>query len=137
MSRAAGDDLAPVDEHVLDALRLRVEPLAPSGEVVAHLRRAAADASRVEHDEIGDPSFGDAPAVAEPVEARGHVGELVDGLFEREQRPVAHRLAEQHRGVVGVAHQVGVRAGVGAAEHRAVVAPHARAHPPALVRSSE
>ena len=66
VSRAVGDDLAAVDQHVLDALRLGVEPLAPAGQVVAHLRRAAADAGRVEHDEIGDPPLGDAPRSRSP-----------------------------------------------------------------------
>ena len=45
----------------------------------------------------------------------------------------AHQLAEHDRRVVGVAHDVDVRAGVGAAEHDALVAPHLAARLPALV----
>ena len=84
---------------------------------------AAAHALGVEHDEVGDRARFDPAPAPQPVEARGDVGELSHRFFEREEAALAHRLAEQHRRVVRVAHEIGVRAGVGSAEHRAVVVP--------------
>ena len=56
----------------------------------------------------------------------------------RVKRPaVAHEVTQHHGRVVGVAHDVEVRAGVGATEHDPVVAPHLAPDPPALVRHAE
>ena len=73
------------------------------------------------------------PAVAQAEQVGRDVGHLADALLEREQPALAHHLAEHDRRVVGVAHEVDVRAGVGAAEHDAVVAPDLAPHLPALV----
>ena len=82
------------------------------------------------------PSRHPAP-VAQPVVAGRAVGHHLDGLLEGEQAPVADHLAEHHRGVIGVAHEVHVRAGVGPAQHDAPVLPHRRADPPSLVGASQ
>src|SRR5262245_5660499 len=119
---------------MVDAATFDVETFGATRHVVTKLRGTAPDGRGVEHDEVGEEAFGYATAVAQSVQPRRHVGELADRLFQREQPTRPHRLAEQHRRVVRVAHDVGVRARVRAAEHGAVVVPYVRAYTPCRVR---
>ena len=74
------------------------------------------------------------PRSRNPNRSAGMVGHLPDTFFEREQpRSPAHHLAEHDRRVVGVAHEVDVRAGVGPAEHDPLVMPDLAARRPALL----
>ena len=105
--------------------RLGVEALAAAGQVVARDRAGpTVDGRGVEHDEVGVPALGDAAPVAQAVAgapARRSSGCTASSSVNRPA--VADRVAEHDRRVVGVAHEVEVRAGVGAAEHDPVVAP--------------
>ena len=125
--------VSPPTIDLLDADRLGVEPERATGQVVALLGRLAGDRVGVEHDEVGVRALGDATAVAQAEQVGRDAGHLAHRLLEREQRPVAHELAEHDRRVVGVAHDVDVRAGVGPAEHDALVAPDLAPGLPALV----
>ena len=73
----------------------------------------------VEHDEVGVGARGDAAAVAQTVEAGGHVGEQVHGLLERKHLVLAHGLGQRRGRVVEGGEQVEVRARVRRADHRA------------------
>ena len=82
-----------------------------------------ADGLGVEDDEVGVEALGDAAPVAQPEQPGGHVGHELHGPLERHQLAAAQGVAEEPGGVRRAAHAVEVRAGVGAAEHGALVGP--------------
>src|SRR4029077_7073118 len=56
-----------VDDDVVDALGLGVQPPRPAGQVVAHRDVVARDRRWVEHHEVGVPPLGDPTSVLETV----------------------------------------------------------------------
>ena len=75
-------DLAPVDQDVVDAVRLGVQPPGAAGEIEAHGDVVAAHRLRIDDDEVGEPPFGDAATTDQAVQAGLHVGDQMDGLLE-------------------------------------------------------
>src|SRR5205085_9420012 len=66
-------DLDTVDDDVLDARRFAVEATEAARQIVAPTHRTLRHAGRVEQAQVGPPSFGDAAALAQPVEPRRRV----------------------------------------------------------------
>src|SRR5215207_155161 len=128
---ASGRDLGPVDEHVLDALGLGVQPARARGQVMAGVDGPGRDAVLVEQHEVGVPALGDPAAIADAVETRLDVGEQVDGLLERQQL-IGPAGCEERRGVAERREHVEVRAGVGRAHDDARIAPRFGPQPPRL-----
>ena len=100
-------------------------------------RRAVGHGGRVEHHQIGVEPLGDPAPMAQAVVAGGAGGHHLDGLLHREQAPVADHLAQHHRRIVAVAHQVEVGAGVRATQHHPPIPPYRDAGRPSLVAAAE
>ena len=70
---------------------------ARSGNCAARRTWPWPDRRRVEHDDVGHEAVGERPAVAQAEAGGRRAGHLVHRLLEREQRLVAHELAEDPR----------------------------------------
>ena len=121
LEHAVGDHRRAVHEQVAHALGLVGGEALGTGREVAHpAQRAGRDGGRIEHHDVGAAPSRTHAAVGEAEQVGLHLGELVDGVLEREHAHVAHPLAQQVGGQRGVAQLADVGAGVGQAERAAV-----------------
>ena len=127
---AVHHDPASVDEDVIYAVRVGVEPPGPPWEIETHRHVTAADGAGVEHDEVGVPAFGHSPAVLDPVETTLDIGQEMDGFLEGQEPVTPYGLAQELGGVVEGGEKVQVGARIGGTDHRAVVSPNFEARRP-------
>ncbi len=86
--------------------------------------RSGVDGVGVQDDDVCPRALGQRPAVAQTVELRRDLRELMDHLLEREDALLSHELAEASGWEVGAHHHVHVRTRVGGAEDNPRVAQH-------------
>src|SRR5262245_2834164 len=106
------DERYAADEDVGDAVSAHDPALRPGREVVHALRRPRADSRGIEARDVRRGAGDEAAAIGNAVDVRGHRGQPVNGLLERQEAALAHPVAEQVRRVAGVAQDGDVRARV-------------------------
>src|SRR5688572_26010864 len=130
---AVTHDLGAVDQHVVNADRIGIEPARTARQVTAETDRTRPDRRFVEQDEVGVEPFRDAPAQTGATQPRRRIGDLVHCLFEGQQLALAYRPTEQRGGVRERRGVVEMRPRVGRADQHARVAPHFGPQLPARV----
>ena len=97
---------------------------APAGRSNAHRHRTRADGRRIEHHDVGGEPLGETATIAQAIQRGGRAGEVVNGLFDRHQGMLAHRLGDQRGGEAEAVDHVEVGARVGGTDDGPRVAPH-------------
>ena len=120
---AVRDDLHAVHEDVIDSVCVRVDARLVARQIGTHVYRAGANGLRIEDDDVGVPAGLQNAALAEAKEFCGHLRELMDRLFEFDSPELAHAVAEHLSRKRKRIDHVEVRAGIGCADHGAVVEP--------------
>ena len=117
----AVENLDAVDEHAMDSGRMTDRAAAAAGQVGDALGGGDADRLRIEQQQIGVGTDGDAAAVDQAIEAGGMAGQPPDRLGQLEIAPLAHPMGQKMQAKPGVAHIDQMGPGVGQGNHAGFV----------------
>ena len=127
---AVANDLLPIHEHVIDAVSVGVDARFVAGQIRAHMHGSGSHRRGIEHHNVRVPPGAQHAAFAQAEQFRRHLRELMDGLWQRHGLEFTDAVAEHLRGERNRVDHVEVGAGVGCADHGAVVRPELAAYFP-------
>src|SRR5262249_3257122 len=127
-----GDDRGAGDEHLLDAVGGTIHAGRTSGQIVPHDDRTGTDGVWIEDHQVRPVARGDAATIPQAGESRWHLGEIVDGLFQRQEAVLAYRLGDHGCGVGERIDHVEVGAGIGRPDDDARITPQLGPQSPGL-----
>ena len=116
-------DLHPIDEHVIDTLRIGVDAKLIARYVIPVIARTAADRLGIEDHEIGVIAERDPSALDQAVVPRGTIRDLMHGLLQGDHPMLTHALLEQGGREGESVDEIEMRAGIGSADHGPVIVP--------------